>query len=142
MRRNNTLNNLTEGSSMVYPEYRFLRTICYGFLQYRKKEKKQSLYGFWRLVAQYRSGFLRFLWCLWYTSIPNFHRTDIRKIEGVQTEMEPLQLYYHMIDYFSECVNHIVFCSHTEIKFRQLGKSVTVPSRWSKFIAIFIFPSS
>lgn len=131
--RNKCLKDICMNATTDYSVYRFLRTICFGFLEYRKKEKKQLLFGFWRTVALYRTGFLRMLWCLWCICIPNFCRNNLRKIDGIKSELNDMQLYYHMIDHFSDCVNKVVFCSFSEVNLKGVSKPLMVPSRWSKF---------
>lgn len=125
---------------MGYDDIRFLRQVFKGFIDYRRPKgmKKKQLDPYNLLLSTYRSRFLRYLWLLWHSIIPNISLDSPRDILGITTDRTSYDLYYHMAESVGKWLNELIFHSEEKLEITGANKPImlNVPSSYGKWMSI------
>jgi hypothetical protein len=117
----------------------FVRIAVNGFMTPKIKVKKSMLSGDKLKASLRRSGFLSFLWGLWCESIPGINVEQPRIIPNVITTIGNEQLYRHIVNYFGECVNFVVFCCASTITYSGSSrKKVQLPTETGEKVLHYV----
>jgi hypothetical protein len=118
-------------------DFTYMQTLFHGLIVYRKPRgvKVKDLDSDNLYLAKTRTRFLKFLWCVWKTVVPNISFDNPRFICNIETSKTPQELYYFVADYVGDCVSNFVFLGKDRITFDfDTGREeLQVPTKCGKF---------
>ena len=86
--RKHLLLNVWSEIWICYEDFQFLRRLFMGCIYFRRpRQKGLSLDASNKLKASFRSRFLKFLWGLWFSVVPNISEDAPRIIQNVETRL-------------------------------------------------------
>ena len=96
---------------------------------YKVKEARWKLFGqFEGHLAKYRRAFLKFLFAIWTTCVPNIDPKLPRRVVNIESDMDESRLYLDLTNFVGKTLKACVFMDRTEMRFSDYDGTIEFPS--------------